>query len=98
MYRTANLYLPLAQFRGLAAYRETNTSLVFRLGRLCTLEGFGGGKAPRPGRRGRRPGLPQAETQERDVVVVLVDGGHDLVNRFSQAEDVRGWGVASTPV
>ena len=58
MYRTANLYLPLAQLRGPAAYRETNTSLVFRLGRLRVLEALSN---PGLGRRNRR------------LVVVVVD-------------------------
>ena len=51
MYRTANLYLPPAQLRGPAAYRETNTSLVVRLGRLRVLEALSN---PGLGRRNRR--------------------------------------------
>ena len=51
MYRTANLYLPPVQLRGPAAYRETNTSLVIRLGRLRVLESLSN---PGLGRRNRR--------------------------------------------
>ena len=51
VYRTANLYLPPAQLRGPAAYRETNTSLVVRLGRLRVLEALSN---PGLGRLNRR--------------------------------------------
>ena len=51
MYRTANMHLPPAQLRGPAAHRETNTSLVFRLGRLRVLEALSN---PGLGRRNRR--------------------------------------------
>ncbi len=51
VYRTANLYMPPAQPRGPAAYRETNTSFVIRLGRLRVLEALSN---PGLGRRNRR--------------------------------------------